>query len=44
MSFCNGCWRRSFVSGFVICMVQTSFWSTMDCANSVSYSVTVFVC
>ena len=28
----------------LICLVQTSFWLTMDCAKSVSYCVTVFAC
>jgi hypothetical protein len=44
MLFCNGCCRRSSVGGFVIGIVQTSFWSTIDCASSVSYCVTVFAC
>ena len=32
------------MSGFVISLGQRSFCSTMDCAKSVSYCVTVFVC
>jgi len=42
MSFCSGCRRGSSVRGFVI--RQTSLCLTMDCANSVSYCVTVSVC
>ena len=41
MLFCNGCWSRSPVSGFVTCRNHASFWSTMDCASSVSYCVNV---
>ena len=37
---CRGFWRRSSVNGFVTCLVEMSFWSTMDCARSVSYCVT----
>ena len=33
-----------FVSEFVICRIQTSFWFTMDCASSVLNCVTVFAC
>ena len=32
------------MSGFVICRVHTSFWSTMDCARSVPNCVTMFAC
>jgi hypothetical protein len=32
------------VNGFVICLVQTPFWSTMSCASSVSNCVIVIAC
>jgi len=42
--FCNGCWRRSFVIGSVMRLVQTSLCVTIDYANNVSYCVDVCGC
>ena len=35
------CCRRVLVSGFMICLMHTSFWLTIDCASSVLYYVIV---
>jgi len=42
--FCSGWWSCSFVSGFVMRLVQTSLCVTTDYASSVSYCVTVCGC